>query len=188
MICDLRGFTALSNRLPGERVFELLNAYFDCVVPAISKTGGEVIKFMGDAVLAFYHGGSPAASCAATLQGALAALDGLSRFSAPDAELQTGIALHYGEVDYGNIGSGQRLDFTVIGPDVNLVSRIQSVCSATGSPLLMSDRFAMLIDPTVPIPIGSHMLSGFVEPAALYSLSCFMPGESRAAIGRTGYS
>ena len=185
MICDLRGFTALSNRLPGERVLELLNAYFDCVVPAIGQAGGEVIKFMGDAVLAFFHGESPAASCAAALSGAVAALDGLGRFSAPDAELNTGIALHYGEVGYGNIGSGQRLDFTVIGPDVNLVSRIQSVCSATGAPLLMSERFATLIEPAASVAIGSHLLPGFVEPTALYALSGFMGGH-RQAIGGAG--
>ena len=171
MLCDLRGFTELSNRLPGERVLELLNAYFDCVVPAITRAGGEVIKFMGDAALAFFHRDSPAASCSAALQGALSALDGLSRFTAPDAELHTGIALHYGEVGYGNIGSGQRLDFTVIGPDVNLVSRIQAVCSATGRPLLMSERFAMLLDSGMAVAIGRHELRGFIEPAELYSLT-----------------
>jgi adenylate cyclase len=171
MLCDLRGFTELSNRLPGERVFELLNAYFDCVVPAITHAGGEVIKFMGDAALAFFHRDSPAVSCSAALQGALSALDGLSRFTAPDAELHTGIALHYGEVGYGNIGSGQRLDFTVIGPDVNLVSRIQAVCSATSHPLLMSERFAMLLNSGTAVPIGRHELRGFVEPTELYSLA-----------------
>jgi adenylate cyclase len=170
MLCDLRGFTELSNRLPGGRVLELLNAYFDLVVPAITQAGGEVIKFMGDAALAFFHHGSPTASCAAALQGALSALDGLGRFKPPDAELHAGIALHYGEVGYGNIGSGERLDFTVIGPDVNLVSRIQAVCSATGRPLLMSERFAMLLKPGTAAAIGRHELRGFVEPAELYSL------------------
>jgi adenylate cyclase len=171
MLCDLRGFTELSNRLPGERVLDLLNAYFDRVVPAITHSGGEVIKFMGDAVLAFFHHDHPAASCSAALQGALSALDGLARLTAPDAELHAGIALHYGEVGYGNIGSGQRLDFTVIGPDVNLVSRIQAVCSATGRPLLMSERFAMLLDPGTAVATGCHQLTGFVEPAELYSLA-----------------
>ncbi|TIU23524.1 MAG: adenylate/guanylate cyclase domain-containing protein, partial [Mesorhizobium sp.] len=171
MLCDLRGFTELSNRLPGGRVLELLNAYFDLVVPAITQAGGEVIKFMGDAVLAFFHHGSPAASCAAALQGALSARDGLGRFKPPDAELHAGIALHYGEVGYGNIGSGQRLDFTMIGPDVNLVSRIQAVCSATGRSLLMSERFAKLLGPGTAITIGRHKLTGFSEPAELYSVA-----------------
>jgi adenylate cyclase len=171
MLCDLRGFTELSNRLPGGRVLELLNAYFDLVVPAITQAGGEVIKFMGDAALAFFHHGSPAASSAAALQGALSAQDGLGRFKPPDAELHAGIALHYGEVGYGNIGSGQRLDFTMIGPDVNLVSRIQAVCSATGHSLLMSERFAKLLGPGTAIAIGRHKLTGFSEPAELYSLA-----------------
>jgi adenylate cyclase len=98
-------------------------------------------------------------------------LDGLSGFTAPDAELHTGIALHYGEVAYGNIGSGQRLDFTVIGPDVNLVSRIQAVCSATSRQLLMSERFSMLLNSGTAVAIGRHELRGFVEPAELYSLA-----------------
>ncbi|MDK1491568.1 adenylate/guanylate cyclase domain-containing protein [Sinorhizobium sp. 7-81] len=171
MLCDLRGFTALSNRLPAERVLELLNAYFDRIVPAIADAGGEVIKFMGDAALAFFHRDSPAASCSAALQGSLSALEGLGRFAAPDAELHAGIALHYGEVGYGNIGSGRRLDFTVIGPDVNLVSRIQAVCSATSRPLLMSKRFAMLLDSGTAIAAGRYALTGFIEPAELYSLA-----------------
>jgi adenylate cyclase len=169
MLCDLRGFTELSNRLPGERVLELLNAYFDLVVPAITFAGGEVIKFMGDAALAFFHRDTPAASCSAALQGAMSAVEGLGRFTAPDAELHAGIALHYGEVSYGNIGSGQRLDFTVIGPDVNLVSRIQAVCSATSRPLLMSERFARLLNSEAAVAIGRFELRGFAELAELYA-------------------
>ncbi|GLS32557.1 adenylate cyclase [Mesorhizobium albiziae] len=179
MLCDLRGFTELSNRLPGERVLELLNAYFDIVVPAITFAGGEVIKFMGDAALAFFHRDTPAGSCSAALQGAMRALEGLGRYTAPDAELHAGIALHYGEVSYGNIGSGQRLDFTVIGPDVNLVSRIQAVCSATSRPLLMSERFAMLLDSEAAVAIGRFELRGFAEPAELYA-----PAENYAQSGR----
>ena len=170
LLCDMRGFTAMSNRLPGLRVIQLLDAYFDCVVPAITEAGGEVIKFMGDAVLSYFHRDSPAAACAAALQGAIGGLEALSRFSVPDAELHTGIALHYGEVSYGNIGSSQRLDFTVIGPDVNRVSRIQGVCSKTGRPLLMSERFAMLLDRDGVVAIGRHLLAGFAEPAELYAL------------------
>ncbi len=169
LLCDLRGFTALAGRLPGARVLELLNAYFDLVVPAIANAGGEVIKFMGDAALAFFRCENAEAACAAALNGALSALDGLARFKAPDAELLAGIALHYGEVGYGNIGSGQRLDFTFIGPDVNLVSRIQTVCSATGRPLIMSERFAKLLAPGTAVEIGCYELAGFAEPSELYT-------------------
>ncbi len=169
MLCDLRGFTDLSNRLPTERVLELLNLYFDQVLPAITDGGGEVLKFMGDAVLAFFHRDDAAEACRAALKAALAALDHLDHLAEPDATLRAGIALHYGKVSYGNIGSGRRLDFTVIGPDVNLVSRIQTVCGNTGLPLLLSRRFADLIGSGQSTSVGFHSLKGFPEPAELYA-------------------
>ncbi len=171
LLCDLRGFTELSNRLPSARVLELLDAYFDRVVPAITDAGGEILKYMGDAVLAFFHRDDAAAACEAALRAALAALDNLGHFAAPDAELHAGVALHYGEVSYGNIGSGQRLDFTVIGPDVNMVSRIQTVSGTVGRPLVMSARFAGLLSGHAITSIGRHSLKGFAEPAELYSLA-----------------
>ncbi|MCB8840226.1 adenylate/guanylate cyclase domain-containing protein [Aurantimonas sp. VKM B-3413] len=181
LLCDLRGFTELSNRLPGQSMLELLNAYFDRVVPAITEAGGEVIKFMGDAALAFFSTGDAASSCIAALGGALKALEGVSDISVDGVTLRAGVALHYGKVGYGNIGSGRRLDFTVIGRDVNLVSRIQSVCSASGIPLLMSERFATLIAPTRVVAIGCHVLPGFVDPVELYTTPClFAPARARA--------
>ena len=170
LLCDLRGFTELSNRLPSVSVLELLDGYFDRVIPAITSTGGEILKFIGDAALAFFHREKAAEACAAALQGALSALDNLARFTAPDAELHAGIALHHGEVSYGNIGSGRRLDFTLIGPDVNLVSRIESVCGKTGHALLMSERFAALLGSPDTISAGRHQLKGFAEPAELHTL------------------
>lgn len=171
LLCDLRGFTELSNRLPSARVLELLDAYFDRVVPAITGAGGEILKYMGDAVLAFFHRDDAAAACQAALRAALASLDNLGHFVAPDAELHAGVALHYGEVSYGNIGAGQRLDFTVIGPDVNMVSRIQTVCGTVGRPLVMSARFAELLGDRATVSIGRHSLKGFAEPAELHSLA-----------------
>ena len=168
MLCDLRGFTQMSNRLPCQRVIELLDAYFDCVVPAITAAGGEVLKYIGDAVLAFFPHDDAAAACMAALDGAIGALASLDQFSAPDAELHAGIALHYGDVSYGNIGSGHRLDFTLIGPDVNLLSRIQTVCSTTGQRLLMSERFAGLLGAARATTIGNHELKGFPGPVPLY--------------------
>lgn len=171
LLCDLRGFTQLSNRLPSERVLQLLDTYFDCVVPAINEAGGEVIKFMGDAVLAFFHREDASAACGAGLKGALTALESLRKLAIPDAELRAGVALHYGKASYGNIGYGHRLDFTLIGPDVNLVSRLQGICSTTGQSLLMSERFAGLLEPTLVRPLGAYPLKGFAEPAALYTLA-----------------
>jgi adenylate cyclase len=169
MLCDLRGFTELSNRLPGERVLELLNIYFDAVVPAIAHEGGEVLKFMGDAVLAVFPGYDATLSSDAALAAAKAILARLEALHFPDAHLQAGIALHYGEVSYGNIGSGRRLDFTVIGPDVNLVSRIQGVCSDSSEPLLMSRDFAKMLSYQDSISIGSRSLKGFDEEIELFA-------------------
>lgn len=168
LLCDLRGFTELSNRSSAERVLELLNAYFDQAVPAITRAGGEVIKFMGDAVLAFFELQDAATSCGAALASACEILERLQCSSPGGTRLHAGIALHYGQTAYGNIGASQRLDFTLIGPDVNLVSRIQGVCSATGHRLVLSERFARLLDPGHSTPIGRHRLRGFPEPVMLY--------------------
>ncbi|UFX04728.1 adenylate/guanylate cyclase domain-containing protein (plasmid) [Sinorhizobium medicae WSM1115] len=168
MLCDLRGFTELSNQLSAERVLELLNGYFDQVVPAITQAGGEVIKFMGDAALAFFDLQDPATSCNAALASAFDALKRLQCCSPRGVRLHAGIALHYGQAAYGNIGASQRLDFTLIGTDVNLVSRIQGVCSATGHRLILSARCARLLHPDCSKSIGRHRLRGFPEHATLY--------------------
>jgi adenylate cyclase len=136
----------------------------------VAAAGGEVLKFIGDAVLAFFHRDEAGAACGAALKGSLMALENLSKFHAPDAELHAGVALHYGRVNYGNIGSGNRLDFTLIGPDVNLLSRIQTVCSTTGNRVVMSERFASLLNGARPSAIGSHQLKGFPAPVQLYGL------------------
>lgn len=171
MICDLRGFTDLSNRHPAERIHELLNIYFDQIVPAITDAGGEILKFMGDAVLAYFrHEGGAVASCTAAFDAAGIALARLA-IASKDAgtDLRAGIALHYGKVSYGNIGSGIRLDFTVIGRDVNLVSRIQSVCALWGRSVLMSERFAGLLAAPHAVSIGRHELKGFAQPVELFA-------------------
>jgi adenylate cyclase len=171
MFCDMRGFTELSNRLPGERVLELLNIYFDQVIPAVTEGGGEILKFMGDGMLALFRDATgPSPSCAAAFKAARLAHERLGAMSLPDVELRAGIALHFGEVSYGNIGSGERLDFTVIGRDVNLTSRIERLCGSTSQPLLMSERFARLLTLPGVTSIGWHVIKGFVEPIQLFAL------------------
>ncbi len=170
LLCDLRGFTELSNRLPGETVLGLLNAYFDRVIPAITRQGGEVLKFMGDAVLAFFPGYDAARTCHSALSAARAILEALDGFSHDGIGAKAGIALHHGEVSYGNIGSGRRLDFTLIGGDVNLVSRIQGVCSELTEQLLMSEAFFEEVKPADAVPMGSHRLKGFPDGVDLYGL------------------
>ena len=170
LLCDLRGFTELSNRLPGETVLGLLNAYFDRVIPPITREGGEVLKFMGDAVLAFFPGYDATRTCNAALSAARAILEALDGFNYDGIGAKAGIALHHGEVSYGNIGSGRRLDFTLIGGDMNLVSRIQGVCSELGEALLMSEAFFEETRPEDAVSVGSHRLKGFPDGAELYAV------------------
>lgn len=171
LFCDLHSFTELSNRLPAGEVLDLLSRYYDRVVPAITAQGGEVLKFMGDGVLAFFHHEQAAAACAAALRSALSTLGALDRMRGRQGDpLQASIALHFGAVSYGNIGSGRRLDFTLVGPDINLLSRIQTACGASGHPLLMSTRFAGLLPEDRSRSVGSFTLKGFAEPAELWSL------------------
>jgi adenylate cyclase len=171
LLCDLHDFTSLSNSLPASQVLERLNFYFDQVVPAITANGGEVLKFIGDAVLVFFAADEdPAANCDAAFIAANAIQARLADVSTPANVLSASIALHHGEVSYGNIGSGLRLDFTAIGPDVNLVSRIQKVCGETGHSVLMSARFTALLGArTGAQSIGQYRVKGFPEPIELFS-------------------
>jgi adenylate cyclase len=181
LFCDLRGFTELSNRLPAARILQLLNLYYDQVVPAVATAGGEILKFMGDGLLAiFRRDDGPRASCAAAFDAARAALARLALLTERDAKLHAGIALHHGDVSYGNIGSGRRLDCTVIGPAVNLVSRLQALCDSDGRPqLLMSAACARLLGRPDIAAVGRHLLKGFTEPVELFTWVAPEIGESR---------
>ena len=121
----MRGFTTLSEQLPPQALIDRLNRYFECQVPAITEHGGEVLKFMGDGLLAIFpitSGGDPSEVCGRMLAGALDVrkrVAELPRANESDEPIRFGLALHVGEVMYGNIGGGNRLDFTCIGPAVN---------------------------------------------------------------------
>jgi adenylate cyclase len=146
-LCDLRGFTSLSETLSRDLLIDLLNAYFGPMCNAVTGHGGEVLKFIGDAMLAIFPIGADAAkTCAAALVAAGrvgAALVGENerRHAAGLPRIDYGLALHLGDVMYGNIGSDTRLDFTVIGPAVNLTARIESLCRQLGRQLLLSSDF-----------------------------------------------
>ena len=149
LVADLRGFTHLSTKLPPDATAELINRYYDAVVPAITGHGGEVLKFIGDAVLAIFptdRVGEDAAVFAA-LDAARAALnEPVAPFVSGEASfpIRYGIALHVGEAAFGNVGSGDRLDFTVIGRDVNVAARIASLCSRLGRDYLVSEEIAAI--------------------------------------------
>jgi adenylate cyclase len=147
-LCDLRGFTSLSESLPREALIDLLNCYFGPMCDAVAKQGGEILKFIGDAMLAIFPIGAaePAATCGAALVAAGHAQTALReenrrREGLGLPRIEYGLALHVGDVMYGNIGSDTRLDFTVIGPAVNLTARIESMCRQLGRPLLLSSDF-----------------------------------------------
>ncbi|ORE92162.1 adenylate/guanylate cyclase domain-containing protein [Acuticoccus yangtzensis] len=147
LVADLRGFTSISTQLPPETTAEVINRYYDVVVPPIERHGGEVLKFIGDAVLAVFpseKGGDEMAVMAA-LDAAREALstkvDPFER-DGVKAPITFGVAIHLGEAAYGNVGSGNRLDFTVIGRDVNVAARIASLCSRLGRDYLVSDEVA----------------------------------------------
>ena len=172
--CDLRGFTRLSDREPREAVIDALNDWFDCMGGPIGEQGGEILKFMGDGLLAIFPaGGDPATACdraldaARAARGAVDALNGRRREGGWEP-LAYGLALHLGEVGFGNIGSRHRLDFTVIGAAVNHASRLQELTKTLGRPLLVSEEFAAAT--TRPLRrLGSHALRDVAPSAVLFT-------------------
>ncbi len=147
---DLRNFTAMSDAMPRDDLMNVLNDYFECMIGAVEAGGGEVLKLIGDAVLAIFPIGDAAFRhyvCNRATDTALKARANMAalnekRAAAGRPVLDFGIAMHIGDVIYGNIGSPERLDFTVIGPAVNQVTRIEGLCKQTGQRLLVSAEFA----------------------------------------------
>jgi adenylate cyclase len=174
MLWDLRDFSMMSDRLSPRAVVRTLNQYFDCVMPPVREHGGEVVEIMGDGVLAMFNQ-SPergaAAACDAALSAANAGRAALAAHNQrhPATALYAGVALHYGTVSYGNIGADNRLDFTVIGPDVNLTSRIERLCRELDRSLIMSEAFADLLDRPM-WEIGHFELRGFAKMQRLFEL------------------
>lgn len=172
LLADLRGFSRLTDELPEERIVELLNAFFDLVVPGVIAGGGDVLKYVGDAVIAIFPitGEDPASACRLALAAARTTLAALQAAPAEIRQhISIDIALHYGDAAYGNIGSGNRLDFTAVGRDVNILSRLELLCKDVGRPLLMTDAFAVeVVEPV--FEIGHFELRGFRAHQAVYGL------------------
>jgi adenylate cyclase len=171
-LSDLRGFTTLSDRLARDALITLLNGYFDCVGGAIEAAGGEILKFIGDAVLAIfplgarYDLGVIARAAVGAAEKARAGLAELRKLPG-GAELDFGVALHVGDVMYGNIGTSQRLDFTVIGPAVNLTARLESLAGALGEPIVVSADIAKALGGKAE-SIGRHNLKGMAAPVEAF--------------------
>ena len=174
MICDLRDFTKISDNWPRDDVIDLLNDYFDAMSEPIARHGGEILKFIGDGLLAIFPLHEPNA-CANLLRAvtearqAMAALNERNKGTGR-APLNYGIGVHVGDVMYGNIGSASRLDFTVIGPAVNMASRMEALTKQIGKPVLLSRDFAELVMPEFELErVGQHAVRGFSEPIELFA-------------------
>jgi adenylate cyclase len=162
--CDLRGFTRMTDALPLDAIIEILNQWFERMAAAVESEGGEILKFIGDGMLAIFPSAhdDPGACCRAALRaarGGLAAMDALNtaRAGAGKPVLHFGLALHIGDVSYGNIGAPHRLDFTVIGPAVNFTSRLEEQTKLTGHTVLISRDFAVASGEALR-PIGRRWL------------------------------
>lgn len=174
MICDLRDFTAISDLWPRDDVIQLLNDYFDAMSDPIERHGGEILKFMGDGLLAIFPLSKPSA-CEDLLtairegQEAMAKLNEQHQRLGRDP-LRYGVGVHVGDVMYGNIGSRRRLDFTVIGPAVNVASRLETLTKEVKRPVLLSRAFVEMATCTEEMDnLGTFPLRGLGEPVEVFA-------------------
>src|SRR5215510_1001554 len=176
-LSDLRGFTALSDRLPSETVVDILNNYFDHQVAAIKAHGGEVLKYMGDGLLAVFpideYVGDERQVCARVLEAARdtrASVESM-QYAIGDVieRFRFGVALHVGPILYGNIGGGSRLDFTCVGPAVNLAARLEKLTGKLRRTIVASEGFAGICSGGWN-DLGEFPIAGFAKAQRVYGL------------------
>jgi adenylate cyclase len=175
LLCDLRGSTQLAIEQDETAFVRTLNGYFECVVPAVTRAGGEVLKFIGDAVLAIFvqpERGDERLNCTGALAATEAIFAALDELNAHDRQpgglLRVAVALHVGRVAFGNIGAVERQDFTVIGQDVNLATRLCGLSADLNERLLVSEAAAMRC--AVPLrKLGEFQLKGFAAPQSVFA-------------------
>ncbi|MBV9562807.1 MAG: adenylate/guanylate cyclase domain-containing protein [Bradyrhizobium sp.] len=176
-LSDLRGFTALSDRLSPEIVVDILNRYFDCQVPAIRQHGGEILKFMGDGLLAVFpiakEGDHLGEVCGRVVAAARLARANVLDMHYPNGEaierFRFGVALHIGSVLFGNIGGSNRLDFTCIGPAVNLAARLEKLTSRLHRIVVASEAFAGSCGADF-VDLGEFPIAGFAAAQRVFGL------------------
>jgi adenylate cyclase len=176
---DLRGFTKLTDSLPRDVLIATLNDYLEAMAAPVEAYNGQILKFMGDGMLATFDlaGRDDDAACrdalaaAAELRTAFPALNE-ARTAAGNPIMDFGLALHLGDVFYGNIGASERLDFTVVGPAVNEASRIQALCRSLDRNILISSTFRETAGSDLGLEsLGFHALRGVREPQELFGLA-----------------
>jgi adenylate cyclase len=174
MICDLRDFTRISDNWPRDDVIDLLNGYFDAMSEPIARHGGEILKFIGDGLLAIFPLSQPSA-CANLLHAVAEARQAMVALNKKNGEtgrvpLNYGVGVHVGDVMYGNIGSRTRLDFTVIGPAVNMASRLETLTKQLGRTVLLSRAFADFVASDFDLEhLGEHPIRGFSDPIEVFA-------------------
>jgi adenylate cyclase len=176
---DIRGFTTLADATPGPVVIELLDEVFEALAATLRPRGGQILKFLGDGMLAIFAVDATvlAETCRVALDAAIEAMHALDalnerRLAAGKPVAAVDLALHLGDVLYGNVGATDRLDFTVIGPAVNEVARIETLCQPLGRKVLVSAALATAAEGTSPRlqPLGHHALRGVREEREIYAL------------------
>jgi adenylate cyclase len=174
---DLQGFTRITDTAPPEQIIPLLNEYADAIATAIHGQGGEVLKFIGDGILAIFAAAAAADACACALDAAAdahreVAMLNQRRKAAGQPVTRFYLGLHVGDVFYGNIGSLDRLDFTVVGPAVNEASRIAAMCRSLDQDVLLSSSFAQAAGASRQrlVSVGRYALRGVQRPQELYTL------------------
>jgi adenylate cyclase len=183
-LSDLRGFTALSDRLPAETVVDILNHYFDCQVASIRAHGGEVLKYMGDGLLAVFpideYVGDARQVCSRVLEAARESRAGVEALHYPIGDVverfRFGVALHVGTILFGNIGGGSRLDFTCIGPAVNLAARLEKISGRLRRTVVASEGFAGICSGGWS-DLGEFPVAGFSKAARVYGLVDETPAD-----------
>ncbi|WP_439530424.1 adenylate/guanylate cyclase domain-containing protein [Pannonibacter sp.] len=183
---DLRGFTQLSNKLPGDKLISLLNNYFGAIAETVEAHGGEVLKFIGDEVMAIFPYTDQVEARDAAGRALLAARDAVLRIADVNAscceeipQIRAGIALHAGDVFFGNVGSATRLDFTVVGPVVNLASRVADLAKHLDRDILVSDAVADLMGCRHKLH-GTYYVKGFEDPVSVFAPDVSLIGTEGA--------
>jgi adenylate cyclase len=176
---DIRGFTPISDSAPGSVIVEMLNGVFEILTASLRGRGGQVLKFIGDGLLATFslEEGDREETCRGALDAAIEAMANIDALNAARAAAglpvaSVDLALHLGEALYGNVGATDRLDFTVIGPAINEVARIEALCEPLGRAVLVSAEFvaAIMGGDSRLASLGRHALRGVREPKEIFAL------------------
>lgn len=182
---DLHDYTRISDRAPPDQIIPLLDDYADAIISTIYEQGGDVLKLIGDGTLAIFTAEDRGDACRAALTAARTALSRVGdlkrrRLAGDMPATDMYLGLHVGEVIYGNFGSRERLDFTVVGPAVNEVSRIAAMCRLVDQPVLLSSAFAAALGPERErlVSVGRYALRGVGQPQDLFTLDALTaPGS-----------